>query len=736
MTAPDEILIVDDELIVLKLLTDILSAEGFQVRSTDTGEMAVRSVASKPPHLILLDIMMPGMDGFEVCRRLKAQKASRHIPVIFISVITDLDEQVRGFGVGAVDFISKPFRREEFLARVRTHLELSRLRTRLEAQVAERMSQLRKSTEETLRERNFSHALLDSLPGIFCLFTQTGKFLRWNNNFEPITEYSSEEIERMSPLDLFVGPDQALIQNLIQETFIKGVSHAEAELITKSGKRLPYYLTGHRIQIEGKPCLIGMGIDIADRKQADEALRKSEGKYRSILETIEDGYYEVDLAGNLTFFNEALTRIHGYSREELMGKNKRQYTDEKNAREMYRNFNQVYHTGQPSKGTHYEIITKNGERKALETSISLIRDPSGQPVGFRGIARDITELRRAQIALADSEERFRSVAESTSDFIFEWNLKSGQMEWFGQALEKLKDLLSEIPQTITAYQKMVHPEDLDRLIAATQQNLEKQGPFLEEYRIIGKGGQTIYLRSAGTCLRNEKGKPYKWIGALSDITERKKREEELRQSVDKLRKMMGGIIQAMALTVEIRDPYTAGHQRRVADLARSISQEMGLTKDQIEAVRLAGTVHDLGKISVPAEILSKPGKLSPLEFNLIKVHPRAGYDILKDIEFPWPIARIVLEHHERINGSGYPQGLKGEEILLESRILAVADVVEAIASNRPYRPAFGIEVALEEISQNKGVLYDPEVVDACLRLFREKGLSWSKNVPSMLSFYP
>lgn len=207
------------------------------------------------------------------------------------------------------------------------------------------------------------------------------------------------------------------------------------------------------------------------------------------------------------------------------------------------------------------------------------------------------------------------------------------------------------------------------------------------------------------------------------IDQRKQNEEELKQSVNKLRKTMGGIIQAMALAVECRDPYTAGHQRRVADLARSIAQERGLSKDQIEAVRMAGIVHDLGKISIPAEILSKPTKLSPLEFGLIKVHPQTSYDILKDIEFPWPIAGIVLQHHERIDGSGYPAGLKDQEILPEAKVLMVADVVEAIASHRPYRPAYGLEVALEEISRNRGILYDPEVVDACLKLFKEKGFT-------------
>jgi HD-GYP domain-containing protein (c-di-GMP phosphodiesterase class II) len=158
----------------------------------------------------------------------------------------------------------------------------------------------------------------------------------------------------------------------------------------------------------------------------------------------------------------------------------------------------------------------------------------------------------------------------------------------------------------------------------------------------------------------------------------------------------------------------------VADLARAIATEMNLTGDQIDGIRMASMIHDVGKISIPSEILTKPTQLTDLEFNLIKTHSQSGYNILKDIDFPWPIARIVLEHHERINGSGYPNGLKGEQILLESRILAIADVVEAISSHRPYRPAHGIEVALDEITKNKGSLYDPALVDACLRLFREK----------------
>ncbi|MFQ6083013.1 MAG: HD domain-containing phosphohydrolase [Candidatus Aminicenantia bacterium] len=215
------------------------------------------------------------------------------------------------------------------------------------------------------------------------------------------------------------------------------------------------------------------------------------------------------------------------------------------------------------------------------------------------------------------------------------------------------------------------------------------------------------------------------IVALGTRSERNRAEEELHQTLSKLRKALGGIVNTMALTVEKRDPYTAGHQRRVANLARAIAKEMGLLKEQIDGIRMAGVIHDLGKMFVPAEILSKPGRITKAEFSIIKTHPQVGYDILKKIEFPWPVAQIVLQHHERMDGSGYPAGLSGEGILLEARILGVTDVVEAISSHRPYRPALGINKALEEISQNRGVLYDPKVVDACLKLFTEKGFKFS-----------
>jgi len=211
------------------------------------------------------------------------------------------------------------------------------------------------------------------------------------------------------------------------------------------------------------------------------------------------------------------------------------------------------------------------------------------------------------------------------------------------------------------------------------------------------------------------------IFILQDITERRRVYEELNRTLDILRKGISTTIQVMISAIEMRDPYTAGHQKKSADVARAIATEMGFAQDKIDGIRMVGTIHDIGKLSTPAEILTKPTKLTRIEFSLIKEHSVSGYNMLKDIESPWPLAEIIYQHHERMNGSGYPRKLKGNEILIEARIMAVADVVEAMSSHRPYRAALGIEAALEEIEKNKGTLYDNAVVDACLSLFREKG---------------
>ncbi|MFW6129276.1 MAG: HD-GYP domain-containing protein [Candidatus Aminicenantaceae bacterium] len=197
-------------------------------------------------------------------------------------------------------------------------------------------------------------------------------------------------------------------------------------------------------------------------------------------------------------------------------------------------------------------------------------------------------------------------------------------------------------------------------------------------------------------------------------THYKQAEDTLVNMLDKLEKTMRSVVNAMAKIIELRDPYTANHQQRVATIACTIAQEMRLPSEQIDGINMAAVIHDIGKIGIPAEILSKPGRWTEFEYSISKTHPKVGYEILKTIDFPWPLAQIVLQHHEKLDGSGYPQGISGDGILLEARILAVADVVEAMASHRPYRPSLGIERALNEIKTKKGILYDPNVVDVCV----------------------
>jgi len=193
-------------------------------------------------------------------------------------------------------------------------------------------------------------------------------------------------------------------------------------------------------------------------------------------------------------------------------------------------------------------------------------------------------------------------------------------------------------------------------------------------------------------------------------------ETIVRQRTKKLSENIEGTIKTIAHIVDLRDPYTYGHQKRVADISVAIAKQMGLSENTIEGIYFAALIHDVGKIQVPAELLSKPSKLTKAEFNLIKTHPRVGYQLMKEVDFPWPIAELIYQHHEKMNGTGYPRKLSGDRILLGARIIGVADVLEAMSSHRPYRPALGLEKALEEINKNKGILFDTDVVDACMKV--------------------
>jgi len=328
------------------------------------------------------------------------------------------------------------------------------------------------------------------------------------------------------------------------------------------------------------------------------------------------------------------------------------------------------------------------------------------------------QRKNAEEALRQSRQEFISIFRDNPEaivyvdekgIILDVNLRFSKL--FGYSLKEIKG------KNINS--GIIHPPDKIEEGKDIDNKASSKGYINFETIRKKKDGTLFSVSLSGSPVVID-GKPRGIIGMFTDITERKKAEERLKESLEKLKKTMEDSIEAISLVTETRDAYTAGHQRRVSKLAVAIAKEMGCLQDKVEGIKIAALIHDVGKINLPAEILSKPGKLSEIEFNLIKNHSQIGYDILKKIDFLWPIAEIVLQHHEKINGSGYPRGLKGNEILLEAKIICVADVVEAMSSHRPYRPALGIDKALEEISKNRGILYDPKVVDVCLELFKKK----------------
>jgi len=391
---------------------------------------------------------------------------------------------------------------------------------------------------------------------------------------------------------------------------------------------------------------------------------------------------------------------------------------------------------------HYIIITGHADVKTAVDTMKLgvkdylIKDSNFLdllPTVINRVFNDLKKekkLKYAEEALHRSEESYRLLAESIIDLIWMTDLDLNLI-YLNQSVNQLLGFNPEELQNENI-DKMFTPDSVKKIYEFYYKVMEdhKNGHSMVlqnemlELEQIHKDGYTIWTEVRISLMLDSKNNICGILGVSRDITGRKQAIIALNESFKTLNKALEASIEAMGKATEIRDPYTAGHQKRVGKLAFEIAKEMNLSEDQCQGVRLAGAIHDIGKIYVPAEILSKPGKISDNEFNIIKTHAQVGYDILKTIDFPWPIAKIVQQHHERINGSGYPFGIKSDEILIEAKIISVADVVEAMASYRPYRPALGLDIALDEIRSNKGILYDKEIVDICCYVIEKKGFKF------------
>lgn len=578
----------------------------------------------------------------------------------------------------------------------------------------------RKQNEEALKEaeKRYRSLFEDSLDAIV-ITDRKGRFVDANKAALDLFGFSREETSKASFKELYVDPkDGERFKKKIQT---KGsVQDFEANLKKKDGTVMACLLFATAKRENGGGIIGYQGIirDMTGTRATEIALRQSEERYKQLVNHAPAGIYEVDfLRRTFVSVNDVMCEYTGYTKEELLSLSPFDILSEESKTHFMERMTKVFAGEKVPDTVEFKIKGKNGREFWVLLNSKLVYE-NGFPKGATAVVHDITEHKLAEEALRRSEEKYRLLVDNATDGVFiaqDSRIKFPNprtMQILGYTAEEL----AGIP-----YLDLVHPDDRI-IIHQAREKRATNGETASVYsvRVTTKTGRQVWAQVSSV--------PIFWderpatLNFVRDITFQRFREDELRQTVEKLRKVTGATVQAMAQTVEVRDPYTAGHQKRVSSLARAMATEMKLPPGMIEGIGMAGNIHDIGKISVPAEILSKPGTLTDIQFGLIKAHPTTGYEILKGIEFPWDIARIVLQHHERMDGSGYPQGLCGDDILLEARILAVADVVEAMSSHRPYRPALGIEKALEEVSSKKGKLYDLGVVEAFEKALKKGNL--------------
>ena len=453
------------------------------------------------------------------------------------------------------------------------------------------------------------------------------------------------------------------------------------------------------------------------KDQLIEALSQSEAKYRSIFENAVEGIFQSTPDSDLIAVNPAMARIFGYSSPDEMVADVTNIGHQLyvNSKDRHR-FQQLLEKDEVVEGFESQFYRKDGSALWGSLNVRTVKDSAGNVLFYEGTLEDITARKTAEEDLKKSEEKYRNIFENALEGIFQIT-PEGRYLSVNPALARIHGFNSP-DEMIHSVTDIAHQLYVDPSRRAELKRLTEEKGFVKDFEIMmrRKDLSLQWVSVNSHAVRDNNGNILYYEGTLQDITSRKLAEEELSQ----LKKTLEGVINAISSTVEMREPCSKDHQKRVSKLAGAIANEMGFTQDAIKNLVIAGLIHDIGKISIPAEILNKPAQLSEMEFSLVRTHALAGYNIVKTSGLSYPVSEVVLQHHERLNGSGYPTGLKGVEILLESRILAVADVVEAIVSNRPYRLALGINAGLTEIKKNKGILYDTDVVNVCLKLFQEK----------------
>ena len=643
----------------------------------------------------------------------------------------------------------------------------------------------RKRAETTLRERNtLIEALLENAPIGFAMNSMDdGRMTYVSRRFAEIYGVPPGSLERLADFFEKVYRDP-VFREQIRARVMVDISSGDAArmhwedvpLITASGETR--FISASNIPLPEQNVMISTVWDVTDRYKAAADLHEKEQNYRTLADSAPALIWTSGTDKLCGYFNQPWLNFTGRTLEQELGNGWVEGVHPGDLASCVETYTESFDRREPF-SMDYRLRRHDGEYRWMRDDGCPRHDSDGNFTGYIGYLMDITERKQAEIAVQHAQRALATLSAVNRTLV--------RATDEGELLQAVCDaIVEQRGYRLTWVGYVQHDESKSIKIMARAGHDEgyldaMQLTWAETERGMGPSGRAVRSGTTQLCqdiandpqylpwrdealkrgmaskvalplvsrddtvfgiLHVYAGEVNAFIPAEIDLLEemagdlafgvhtlhvRHERDLTLiknQEQVVQLHDSLEGTVRAIAGIVEMRDPYTAGHQIRVADLAAAIAGQMGLPEEQVHAIHLAGTVHDLGKIQIPAEILSKPGKINDLEYSLIKIHPQAGYDILKGINFPWPIADMVLQHHERMDGSGYPQGLKGDAILLEARILCVADVVEAISAHRPYRAGLGIETALDEISKNRGKFYDPQVADACLTLFRKEGYTF------------
>jgi PAS domain S-box-containing protein/putative nucleotidyltransferase with HDIG domain len=728
-----KIMVVDNDTMMLEFLSDLLENKGHQVKTAKDGLAALETMKTFIPDIMFVDLVMPNISGDKLCRAIRKKPKLNSIYIIILSAIASVQE-IDLTGIGANACIAKgSFNKMseqvfDVLDRVnkKVHDDVSKKTTEPEDVPASKIN------KELLYFKTHSEAILNNLSEGILELNLNNKVIYANHFAQLLTGIGEEELLGSYFTELFEDPHRMRITEMLNL-----IDKGRQEI----SENMPVMLKGKMVSMSIFPVndeehnsIIVILNDITKRKKAEQALAEQIDFSEKMIENSAVPTFVINTQHEIIIWNKACEELTGIKAAEMIGTDNHWmgFYDHKRPHvadivvdrtpgsmsEYYGNYKKSAFAdeGLQAEGWYANL---GGKKRYIFFDAAPIYSSKGELVGAIETLHDITDRRHAIDALRKSEKKYRDLYDFLPIPVYEMDLEAN-ISSANKAMFKAFGYKEEDIEKGLNARHILASEDDDKSEETIQRLLSEEKTEGAEYTLKRKDGSlfpAIIISSISTLW----GKPRDIRGVVVDITERKLFERELNKTAEKLRKNLIGTMQTLSLTIETRDPYTSGHQKAVSKLARSIAQEIGLSADTIDNIRMAGAIHDIGKMAVPAEILSKPGRLTNIEMSLIRTHAESGYNILKDAELPYPIAEITLQHHERMDGSGYPQGLKGDQILLEARIICVADVVEAISSHRPYRAALGIDIALEEIEKNKGLFYDVQVADACLKLFREKG---------------